>query len=115
MVGSTIAQNAATGLALDASSASVRQSTISGNAGHGIGLWDASVLSLTLSTVKQNQVDGVHLESSIGSIRSNTITLNVGFGIYADASSLAAGYENTITGNGTDLSSDELLDLVEPR
>jgi hypothetical protein len=40
---------------------------------------------------------------------------NVGFGVYADGASLIAGHENTITGNGVDLSSEFLLDLVGPR
>jgi hypothetical protein len=55
------------------------------------------------------------LETSIGSIRTNTITGNTGFGVFADGASLIAGYENTITGNGVDLSSQFLLDLVGPR
>jgi hypothetical protein len=59
--------------------------------------------------------DGLHFENSLGSLRGSEILNNVGFGIYADALSLLAGYENTLSGNGTDRTDSVPVELTLPR
>jgi nitrous oxidase accessory protein NosD len=52
---------------------------------------------------------------SVASIRQNSILDNVEYGVLIEGASLVSGYENTISGNGTDLSGNVPADLTEPR
>jgi nitrous oxidase accessory protein NosD len=112
---STIAGNAGYGLLVNTSSVSIRGATITSNESDGLHLLNQSVLSLVLSDVSSNESDGLHLEMSVASIRQNSLLDNTGFGVFIDGASLVTGYENEISGNGTDTSENVPAELTEPR
>ena len=73
------------------------------------------MLSLVLSDLSSNEFAGLHLETSVASIRQNSILDNLGFGVFIDVASLVTGYENEISGNGTDTSENVPAELTAPR
>ncbi|MBN1857934.1 hypothetical protein JW848_01875, partial [Candidatus Bipolaricaulota bacterium] len=76
---------------------------------------DGSVTSIFMSEITGNLLDGLHLEMSVASVRQSSFLANVGYGIFIDAESLVAGYENTVSGNGTDVSPNVPAELMEKR